>query len=278
MRKCQMCGYLVLGDGEICKHCGALLPRVSALVAAGGPPPPAPAATPPRPAARDMAPAPDAPLPAPASFSAPPPMGLDSWDPPSPVPVKTSRSNTPRALIAFIAVASLVLGWTGMGQFFSNDKLPAGTKAFVSGHGIPFSSPDHTFDAQFPSPPTLMQRQFSVSSATVTLNLAQAQTDDYEVVAASMVVPVSMPDSEVDAAIDQILDAGAAAQDAHIVTRKKVTIEGASGIEVRAKIKDGYDARLLVVVSGSHFYLLGVHAKVGTGRLYDALVSSLIIY
>ena len=273
-----MCGYLVLGEGEVCKHCGALLPRVSALVTIGGPPPPAPA-PPYAPApARVMAPAPEAPLPPSASFSAPPPMGRDPWDPPSPVPVKTSRSNTPRALIAFIAVTSMVLGWVGMGQFFEHDKLPAGTKAFVAGHGVSFSSPDHTFDAQFPSQPKLIQKQFSVASSAVTLNLAQAQTDDYEVVAASMVVPVSMPDSEVDAAIDQILDAGAASQDTHILTRKKVTIQGASGIEVRAKIKDGYDARLLVVVSGSRFYLLGVHATVGTGRLYDALVSSLIIY
>ena len=265
MRKCQICGYLVLGEGETCKHCGALLPRMSALVASGAPPP---AAAP-------------APVGAPASstsFSRRPPVERDSWDAPSPVPVKPARSNTPRVVIAFIAIASMALGWVAVGQFFQADNLPAGTSAFVAGHGVPYSSPDHTFDAQFPSQPKLVQKQFSIASTGATLNLAQAQTDDYEVVAASMVVPVRVPDSEVDTAIHQILNAGAASQDAKILNEKHVTIEGAPGIEVRAKVKDGYDARLLVIVSGSRFYLLGVHARSATAKLFDALVSSLIIY
>ncbi len=181
-------------------------------------------------------------------------------------------------VLAFVVIASMALGWVAMGQFLKHDKVPADAKDFVAGHGVSFSSPDHTFDAQFPSQPTLIQKQFSVVSSMTTLNLAQAQTADYEVVVASMVVPVRIPDSEVDAAIHQILEAGATAQDARITSEKKVTVVGAPGIEVRAKINDGYDARLLVIVSGSHFYLLGVHATSGVGRLYDALIASLIIY
>lgn len=256
-----MCGYLVLGDGEICNNCGCLLPRISALVTIGAPPA-----------------APRTPAPSSASFSGLLPVERGSWDAPSPVPAKAARSNTPRAVLAFIAIASMALGWVAVDRVFQHDKLPAGTSSFVAGHGIPFSSPDHTFDAEFPVRPKLIQKRFSVASVVATLNLAQAQTDDYEVVAASMVLPIRVPDSDVDAAIHQILDAGAASQDAEILTEKKVSIEGASGIEVRAKVKDGYDARLLVVVSGSRFYLLGVHARFATNRLYDALVSSLIIY
>ena len=49
MRKCQSCGYLVLGDGDTCKHCDAPLPpaplpRAAAtapvLVQSASPPPP----------------------------------------------------------------------------------------------------------------------------------------------------------------------------------------------------------------------------------------------
>ncbi len=261
MRKCQMCGYLVLGDGEICKNCGCLLSRMSALVTSGAPPP-----------------APRAP-----ALSSAPPLGFSPverapWDAPSPVSAKAARHNTPRAVLAFIAIASMVLGWVAVDRVFQHGQLPAGTKAFVAGHGIPFSSPDHTFDAEFPTQPRLIRKHFSVASVAATLNLAQAQTDDYEVVAASMVMPTRVPDSDVDAAIHQILDAGAASQNAEILAEKKVSIEGASGIEVRAKVKDGYDARLLVVVSGSRFYLLGVHSRSATKQMYDALVSSLIIY
>jgi hypothetical protein len=270
MRKCQLCGYLVLHEGEICKHCGALLPRVSAFATIGGPPPPAPAHAPAPSAARDAMP------PTSASF-ADPPAERAHWDPPSPMPVKTRR-RTPRAVITFIAIAAMALGWITVGGFIRGDRLPAGTKAFVAGHGVPFSSPDHSFDVEFPQQPTLIQKTFPVASTASTLNLAQAQTHDYEVVAASMVVPIRVSPAEVDAAMNQIVEAGADSQDADITSKKKVTIEGAPGVEVRAKLKDGYSARILVVVSGSHFYMLGVHSRSATSRLYDALLASLVIY
>jgi len=53
---------------------------------------------------------------------------------------------------------------------------------------------------------------------------------------------------------------------------------GVTGIEARAKVGDGYDARFLLLISGQHIYMLGVHAKTGTGRLFDALVASLVMY
>ena len=68
----------------------------------------------------------------------------------------------------------------------------------MAGHGVSFSSPDHTFDARFPIDADLHRQVITVSSASATLNLAQAQTDDYEVVAASMVIPFSLPAGQVD--------------------------------------------------------------------------------
>ena len=44
-----------------------------------------------------------------------------------------------------------------------------------------------------------------------------------------------------------------------------------------SRTRGGYDARLLVVLSGSTLVVLLVHAKSGTDRLYQALEASLII-
>jgi hypothetical protein len=269
MRKCQMCGYLVLGDGEICKHCGALLPRASLLVTSGAPPAasvthapqPAPPASPP-----------------PPSFGSPPPMDREYWNPPAaPLPQKPARS-TPRVALVFIVVASMALGWVAVGRFFNDDKVPAGTSDFVAGNGVAYSSPDNTFTAEFPSQPVLKRQTIPVGSSSATMNLAQAQTDKYEVVAASMVLPIRIPEGQVDAALHEILDAGAQSQGAKIESEKPVTVNGATGIEVRAKVQDGYDARMLVVVSGSRVFFLGTHAVYGNDRLYDALLSSLVIF
>ena len=78
--------------------------------------------------------------------------------------------------------------------------------------------------------------------------------------------------------LHEILNSGAASQGDTITSEARVTRDGAEGIEVRAKVSDGYDARLMVLISGSRIYLLGVHAKHGTARLYNALVASLVMY
>jgi hypothetical protein len=292
MRKCETCGYLLFGEGETCKHCGGTLPLVSvaALVTSGAA---ASVAAPPM-TAPPMAPPPVAPPPLaspamgplPVATLAPPlppsvgraPVAREYWTPSAPPePAKPSRS-TPRVLIALISVASMALGWVAVGQLLHKDSIPAGTSAFVAGHGVVYSSPDHTFDARFPSTPTVDQKVIAVSSASATLNLAQVQTDDYEVVAASLVLPVAVPPGQVDSVLHEILRAGAASQGDTIVSESHVTKYGVPGLEVRAKVSDGYDARLMVLISGPRVYLLGVHAKTGTGRLYDALVASLIMY
>jgi hypothetical protein len=259
MRKCPDCGYLVFGDGDACKHCGAPLP--APVAAAVGVPPVLPPFT------RDGAPA------------SPPPVTREYWTPPDPVAPPPAASNkSPRALVAIICVVAMALGWVTIGNLLNKDSLPSGTSDFVSGHGVAYSSPDHTFDARFPKAPTVERRPLSTPTASVTINLAQVQTDDYELVAASMVLPVSVPSAQVDTVLHDILRAGAESQGATISSEEKVTHYGATGIEVHAQVRDGYPARLMVLISRNHVYLLGAHAKHGTERLYDALVSSLVMY
>jgi hypothetical protein len=181
-------------------------------------------------------------------------------------------------LLAIVSIFSMAFGWIAFDHFFNSDPLPPGTSAFVAGHGVPFTSPDHTFEAQFPATPTIDPEPIRVGVASATLNLAQVQTDDYEVVAASMVLPVSIPSSQVNAAAHEILSSGAASQDAKIVSEKQIVLNGVPGTEVRAKVRDGYDARIVVLISGSRIYMLGAHAKHATSRLFDALAASMVMY
>ena len=172
----------------------------------------------------------------------------------------------------------MALGWVAVDHVLSSDPLPAGTSAFVAGHGVAFSSPDHTFDARFPSTPTVEQRQIPVATSSATINLAQVQTDDYEVVAGSMVLPIPIPSTDVQPALHKILDAAVAAEGAKSTGETEVNRFGVPGLEMQAKVQDGYPARFIMLISGTHVYLLGVHSKHATKRLYDALLSSLIMY
>ena len=209
---------------------------------------------------------------------APEPIGGEYWTPPTPVVTAKRTSSTPRSLIVLISVMSMALGFVAVNHVFNRNALPSGTSDFVAGRGVPYSSPDHTFDARFPTTPTVEQKPFQTASGTVTMNLAQVQADDYELVAASLVLPVSVSGDRVDAVLHNILMEGANAQGAKISSETRITRYGATGLEVRAKVKDGYEARMVVLVSGSHVYFLGAHAKRGTVRLYDALMGSLVLY
>jgi hypothetical protein len=276
MRKCVSCGYLVLGDADACKHCGAILPAVvtaplaaPVLVPVGAPAAPAVPPVPP-PFTRP-------PVGAPVDALPPPPLGDDYWSAAPPVPVGPAprRRSRSRALLGLVVV-SMLLGWVAYGHL--RNSLPPGTSDFVAGHGVAYSSPDHTFDAQFPSAPTLQHQVIPVASTAVTINLAQSQTDDYEVVAASMVLPVAVPAGQVQTIVHEVLNEATASQGATIESEAPVDRNGATGVEVRAKVRDGYAARFIVLVSGNRVYLLGAHAKRGTDRLYDALLASLSMH
>jgi hypothetical protein len=266
MRKCPQCGYLAFGDSETCKHCGAVLPLATAappfptpaLMAVPPVPPPMPRAIPP------------------GAAAPPPPTPQDYWTPPAPMTAPAPARSAPRALLAIIVVVSMAVGWVAYDH--RRNALPPGTSAFVAGHGVTYSPPDHTFDIQLPETPTVGQRIIPVSTSTARITLAQAQTDDYEIVAASMVLPGPVPAGQVTAVLREVLNASAGANGDKFTTQNDVMHQGVSGIEVRAEVHDGYAARFIVLISGAHIYMLGVHAKQGTDRLYNALLASLIMY
>lgn len=276
MRKCQTCGYLVLGDGDECKHCGAPLPRaVASPVAApalvpSAAPPAVPMAVPPVLPSFARAEPPGAARPPPT------PVERDYWTPPTSSAPPTPARRSPRALLALIVIVSMALGWVAVEH--RHDPLPPGTSAFVAGQGVAYSSPDHTFDARFPATPTVESRVIPLSTSSATVNLAQSQTNDYEILAASMVLPQPVPADRLEAVLREVFNEIATAHSDKITKQTSVNRYGVPGIEVRAKVSDGYDARFIVLISGTRIYLLGVHAKLGTDRLYDALLGSLIMY
>jgi hypothetical protein len=286
MQKCDSCGYLLFGDADSCKHCGAALASEAPveLVTAGAPV----AAAPPVAAPPLMAPPPPPPIPPSLRPPAPElgrsPVAHDYWGAPgNPVAARPPRPpknlpGTRALLIALIVIVSMAFGFVSVQRALNGDSLPAGTSEFVAGRGVPYASPDRTFDAQFPSTPTVEQRQIPVATSSATTNMAQVQTDDYEIVAASMVLPISIPANQVDGALHEILRAGVAATNGEVTTEKRVVVAGVAGVEVRAKVSDGYGARVMVLSSGNRIYMLGVHAKRGTDRLYDALVNSFLMH
>jgi hypothetical protein len=89
---------------------------------------------------------------------------------------------------------------------------------------------------------------------------------------------VSIPPNEVDAALESVLDSGAAEEDAKIAKEQPVTIDGARGLEITARGPDGYDVEMVAVSSGARLFMLGTHAKTGTKQLYDALIRSFVIF
>ena len=88
---------------------------------------------------------------------------------------------------------------------------------------------------------------------------------------------MSIPSRQIDIALHDILNEGADAVNVKVEGERRVTLDGARGLEIRAKAPDGYAAQLVVLSSRNRIYMLGVHAKHGTKRLYDALVASFLI-
>ncbi|MFN8034433.1 MAG: hypothetical protein U0V73_00645 [Acidimicrobiia bacterium] len=212
---------------------------------------------------------------APASFAGAT-AALERWGPTTPAAPASRARKAPRLLVALVmVVATALAGALAHAVLAGDGAIPSDTGEFVAGRGVPYASPDQTFTARFPRTPTVRQRSYSVGSLSATLYLAQVQTDDYEIVAASIVLPGSLRSEQVDTVLHDVLKQGARSQHATIDHEQHVTHDGVSGLEVRAEITDGYDARLMALSGNGRVYLLGVHAKVGTRRLYDALVDSL---
>jgi hypothetical protein len=209
--------------------------------------------------------------------SALPPVN-EFWRPaPAPVIHTPPAKSTPKGLLALVLVVALLLAGAGYALHARSNALPSGTSAFVEGDGIVFSSPDGSYAAQFPEEPVVDSQPMTIESVTVSVSSATVRTDDYELAAASMTLPVSPPADEVNRLLEASLDGGAQRADADVVSRKRVTRGGLPGIDAKLKAPDGYEARALVMLSSSHLYVLFVHSKTGTDELFDAFDASFVV-
>lgn len=274
MRKCPSCGYLLFAETDTCGHCGApVAAKVTAAVsgvtaATGAGLPDASLWTP------SSMPPPPAPTPPPRPTTRTPAADGRQWIP-APEPVAPKRSALPRAVVAIIA--SLVLTCAvgaGALAFLRSDSLPAGTAAFVAGHGVEYTAPDGSFSARFPRQPVAEAKPISVSGVSLTLNYASDTTSDYEMGAASMVLPVAVPASEIDRTLQDALNSGLAGADGKLTRSERTTRGGLPAIYGDFSAPDGYSARMLVALDKNKVFVLFAHAKSGTPKLFDALDKS----
>jgi hypothetical protein len=278
VRRCASCGYLILGHVDECQNCGTDLGAavVGAAPAAAtrfaGPtvaPPTAPPPSAPPPAYGTTAPAPPV-HPQRDMF------GPTTWAP-APVITTKRRAGNPRAAIAVVVVmfmASAAIGYTVLTH---RNALPAGTSDFVNGKGITYTPADASYTVQFPTQPEVDSQSSRIGSYSVTTNMAIVTADNYELGTAEAVLPVNVPESK----IDQVLNGGADASMSGIHAsgvdiRSRMQLDGLPALEVRAKGPDGYSVREIVAVSSRYIFVLFVHAKTGTDRLYSALKSSFV--
>jgi len=88
-------------------------------------------------------------------------------------------------------VVLLACGGIGYTWLAHHDALPSGTSAFVAGKGVVFSPDDHAYTAQFPTRPTVDSQSNTVAGVNLTMNMALADSDDYEIGVGDMALPRS---------------------------------------------------------------------------------------
>ena len=290
MRKCDACGYLIFGDHDACNHCGAAL--VPATVGAAAPAATAasaataPAASPPtRPGPASGLPAPQplwtprapiAPPPGPVAPAGPvgPPV-FDQWRPPviSTPPAKPKRSKGLPALALVVLVAFGAIGYMVKSR---GSAVPAGTSAFVAGHGVDYSPADGSYTTSFPEQPVVQSSPVTVGDYSMTISMASVSKNDYEMATASMQLPARVPADRVDELLDDSLKGGIDEANGTLVSKQYITRGGLPAIDAKLKAPDGYSAHVLVLLGGDKLYVLLVHAKTGTDRLYRALDASFV--
>jgi hypothetical protein len=274
VRKCDSCGYLLFGDGESCNHCGATVGAASAPASASLSRPAASAATQVRPPeVRSPVALPIAPPP-PRSFDAPPTPWQQTTVPVTVAP--PTKSSGPRAAAVFAIAAVLVLGGIAVYLRGQASALPSGTSDFVAGRGVTYVPPDNAFTVQLPQDPEVSSQPVTVGSVTMSIQEALVQTDDYELGVASMSLPVPVPKSRVDATLQGALDNGVSSVDGDIASKERITRGGLPALDATFKAKDGYSAHLLVIIDSWYVYMLIVHSKAGTERLFHALDTSFV--
>jgi hypothetical protein len=291
MRKCDACGYLLLGDGDNCNHCGAPLPAVSVAAPAANapagatpPPPPSPSwaapsapppAAPPQPASRGAAPAwtPGlAPPPPPPPPGGPP---RDLWHPEPVITTPSPAKKRHRGKIALVIVVAVLGAFVAYGAYARNQP-PPGTADFVAGHGVDFTAADGSYTAQFPKDPLVETNPVRIQGAQLTFTSATVATDDYEIITASMALPTSIPSDRVDQSLDEAMDAGVQGVKGDLKSKHRITRGGLPAIDASFEAPDGYKARGLILLAGNHIDVLFVHAKTGVDKLFHALDQSFV--
>jgi len=283
MRKCPTCSYLLFGDGDTCKHCGAALSLASAVAA-----PPAVTTAAPR-----VAPVPPATEPGPRIWTpppvmAPPPSPLGAppspntmtppvWRPsPAPVLVRQpqQRSLTARVLAVCLSLAMIAVGRFAYDAIAGGQSLPAGTSAFVHGSGVLYNAPDGAYSVRFPKTPTEDSQEYTVAGMTLTVSSASTESDSYEMGVIEGALPVAIPADQIDSSMKDVTDQAVSGTNGTVVSQTRGTRGVAQTLETTFKDSGGYGAHVLVEMTGSHMYVLYAHAKVGTEPLYKALNQS----
>ncbi len=154
--------------------------------------------------------------------------------------------------------------------------MPAGTSEFAAGKGIDYTSPDRSYTARFPKAPVESQQPVTVGSVTATVTAAIVSTDDYELGTGTILMPVAIPSDRIDGVLEGSLNGGISNANGELVSKERIERGGLPAITAKFKAPDGYSAHVLVMLSGSRLYMVFVHAKNGTDKLFKALDASFV--
>jgi hypothetical protein len=232
--------------------------------------------------------------PEPAALAVPRVWQGPSFSPPAPVPPATSQpapeiwrpivsaaptSPSVRTFptgIVLALVGLLILGAAGFTFISNRNSLPAGTGDFVAGNGVSFTAPDRSYTALFPAAPKVEHAPVTVGGVTTQVALASVSSDSYEMGSASFDLRIPVPVEVVDSILVGALNGGVARAGGDLVAKEQITRGGLPAIDAKFKAPDGYSARVLVVLKHSRIYVLFVHAKSGTDKLFDAFDKSFV--
>jgi hypothetical protein len=178
--------------------------------------------------------------------------------------------------IVISVIIALVIGAAGI-NYLNKDKLPSGTSDFARGNGIPYSAPDHSYTAQFPAAPEESSQQVPAGGYVLTMYMALNSTDSYEIGIAEAALPVSIPAYRTSDALDSGLNNAADGMKGKIESKAETTVDGFPAADAHAKAGDGYAVRMLGIITPHHIYVLMVHSKTGSDRLFEALKSSFVM-
>jgi hypothetical protein len=76
--------------------------------------------------------------------------------------------------------------------------------------------------------------------------------------------------------LDGALNGGLTSANGKLVSKQRIDRGGLPANDATFKAPDGYSARVLVMLAGSRLYVLFVHAKSGTDKLFRALDASFV--